>query len=150
MVRKAVKELISQYSEGEHKGGFANCPLCQLFAADWNVDLPVVCANCPNIAFYDADSDLGSPCSVRSRKFPVTDWSDICDYDGHYLTAEERIAADAGVIRFWKRVLPVLPTGYKTEFIMTDERKQAIYNIAKQMQDESDKFRDEICCPEVD
>ena len=149
MVRRAVRELVSQYETGTHLGGFVNCPLCNLFEADWDSNHERVCANCPNAAFYTDEYDI-PPCSTRTRTFPALDWSSGFNDEGGDLTPEEIVEIDKRIIIFWKRVLPVLPTGYKTEFIMTDERKKAIYNIAKQMQDESDKCRDEICCSETD
>lgn len=139
MVRRAVKALISQYKEGTHTGSWKSCPLCVIFGADWDVSLDTACLNCPNSAFYQESSlpdRLRRPCIRRTALFPILSWEDVED--------GEELEPEPILVKFWKRVLAVLPNGYKTEFIMTDKLKSAIFNIAKQMQDESDKHENEV------
>jgi len=125
-VRKAVKELIHQYENGTHSGGFKDCPLCLLFGAMWNVPYKMSCVNCPNWVFYDNTRLHGaSPCTHRTRTFPALNWTDDLHEDD--------------MLKFWKQVLTILPKGHDVKFVLTKEISKIILNLAIQIQLEYDK-----------
>lgn len=137
-VRDAVKLLVMQYEEGHHQAGYSNCPLCRLFGAN-SSDLSIdTCVNCPNYTFH-IDNVGHHPCVTRTDVYPALDWGSYCsDYDDDEVFKQMSENADT-LIKFWKRVLTLLPQGYKKEFILTQQQKESILSIAKQLQDEWDK-----------
>lgn len=124
-----------QYETGTHKDGYSSCPLCRVFGATRETLLEGKCNNCPNAAFENTEAEI--PCVIRTVTYPALDW-------GTYPYSEEDEDVEFSenseyLIKFWKRVLTLLPQGYKKEFVLTQQQKESILSIAKQLQDEWDK-----------